>query len=242
MIASMLTALLLPPLIFVLLALLGGLLAWRGRRWAGLAAALACTGVLLLSTPALAGLLRWSLEREVAAPMAGAAPGAIIVLGAEVTRGTDGVRVGALTLERLRAGAALHRRTGLPLLVTGGVLQPGEPALGRLMAASLAEDFRTPARWVEPRAANTRENAELSAAMLAAEGISAAHVVSHGWHLPRARDAFARAGFTALAHPLREAPAPGFGPGEWVPRPTALRDSWFALREWAGRLVYELRG
>jgi hypothetical protein len=81
-------------------ALLGGLLAWRGRRRAGLAAALACTGVLLLSTPALAGLLRWSLEREVAAPAASAPPGAIIVL--EHARGAI-IRAGgvpALAVER----------------------------------------------------------------------------------------------------------------------------------------------
>ncbi|NDG51210.1 MAG: hypothetical protein EBY30_19755, partial [Rhodospirillales bacterium] len=38
-----------------------------------------------------------------------------------------GARVGGLTLERLQEGAALQRRTGLPLLVTAGVLSPGDP-------------------------------------------------------------------------------------------------------------------
>jgi len=242
MIAAALTALLLPPLLFALLGLGAGLLAWRRGARAGLVAALAAGLVLLLATPALAGLLRWSLEREVAAIPANAAPGAIIVLGAEVARGAEGLEVGALTLERLRAGAALHRRTGLPLLVTGGPLRPGETPLARLMARSLAEDFGAPARWVEPLAANTRDNARLSAAQLAAEGIAAAHVVSHGWHLPRARAAFARADFVALPHPVRRATLPDFGPGAWLPRPTALGESWLALREWAGRLVYELHG
>ena len=46
---------------------------------------------------------------------------------------------GFLTLDRLRAGAALHRRTGLPILVTGGSLQPDRPAIATVMADSLRD-------------------------------------------------------------------------------------------------------
>lgn len=242
MIASILTALLLPPLLFVLLALAGAVLGWRGRRGAALFTVLALLALLVFATPAMAGLLRWSLEREVAGHSDAAAPGAIIVLGAEITRGADGPQVGALTLERLRGGAALHRATGLPLLVTGGVLAEGDPPLAALMARSLAEDFGTPARWQEPRAADTQENAEFSVRILEAEGITRAHVVSHGWHLPRALDAFGRAGFAAVPHPLQVPRPYTWSWADWIPRPGPLVDSWYALREWAGRLVYALRG
>ena len=236
------TALLLPPLGLLLVALLAGLLAWRGRRLAGLLATGAALGVLLLATPAVAALLRWSLERELTSGPAAIVPGAIIVLGAEATHGPMGTAVGPLTLERLRAGAALHRATGLPILVTAGVLAPGDPPLAALMATSLAEDFRTPTRWVEPRAADTAQNARFSTALLRAAGIEAAYLVSHAWHLPRARAAFGRQGLPALAAPVRLGGAPLLGVTQWLPRADNLGESWFMLREWAGRAVYGWRG
>ena len=238
---QLLTALALPPVSPLLLAVVLGLMAWRGRRWAGLGAAGCALSVLLLATPAVSGALRWSLERETTAWPAVAAPGAIVVLGAEVARGLDGPRPGPLTLERLRAGAALFRATGLPLLVTGGVLAPGDPPIATLMARSLAEDFSTPARWVEPGAADTRGNARLSAAILAGEGIAAVHLVTHAWHLPRAGREFSMAGLAVLAAPVPRGREPGFGPSQWLPGAEGLAESWFSLREWTGRLAYALR-
>lgn len=239
---QVLTTFALPPVVLLLICIGCGLLAWRGSRRAGLSAALAAALILLLATPAVAGLLRWTLERELlTAPGTGAPPGAIIILGAEVSRGPGGATVGPLTLERLRAGAALHRRTGLPLLVTGGVLSAGDPALGALMARSLTDDFATPARWIEAQAADTRGNAAFSAAMLTAEGIGSAYVVSHAWHLPRARAAFARLGFGAWPAPIDFSRASVDKVSDWLPRADHLSESAFALREWAGRAVYALR-
>src|SRR3954447_7595012 len=149
---AVLTALLLPPLLLVLGALAGGLLAWR-RGWrSGLALAGAALGLLFLATPLCAGLLFASLEREVrpGQPMPDPAgiPAAIVILAAEAAYSQDIPEVGALTLERLRAGAALHRRTGLPILVSGGSGGAGETALAALMANSLAADFGVTASWV----------------------------------------------------------------------------------------------
>ena len=235
------TTLLLPPLALLLLCLVLALAAARGSRRAGLGAALAAFVLLLLATPAVAGLLRWSLEREVTTPALASPPAAIIVLGGDVARGVGGPTIGALTLQRLRAGAALQRRTGLPLLVTGGVLSPGDPALASLMASSLAEDFATPARWVEPLAADTRGNARFSTMMLQAQGINSAFLVTHAWHLPRAMAAFARAGLVVTPAPVLPRAAPSFAWRDWRPAPEQWGASWLALREWAGRVVYALR-
>lgn len=239
----MLTALLLPPLLLVLLALAGGVLAWAGRRWAGALAALSAAGLLLLATPMAEGWLIWSLEREARTrPMPGAAPpGAIVILGAESARGERGPEVGPMTLERLRAGAALHRRTGLPLLVTGGPLSPGAPPIASLMARSLESDFGVTARWVEPLAPDTRGNAQGSVALLRADGIGSALLVTHAWHMARAREAFDRLGFSVQGEPVRVSPPPTPVASSWVPRPDHLAGSWFALREWLGRLVYAFR-
>jgi len=239
-----LTVLVLPPVSLLLLGLACGVLAWRGSRRAGLCAALASLALLLLATPAVAGMLRWSLEREVVAMLAkpsAISPAAIIVLGGDVAHAQGGARVGGLTLERLQEGAALQRRSGLPLLVTAGVLSLGDPPLGQLMAASLARDFAAQARWVEAQAADTRGNAVLSAAMLRGDGIAAAYLVSHAWHLPRAMAAFARAGLPVLPAPVLLHPPPALGWEDWLPRPDQLGESWFALREWVGRIVYAIR-
>lgn len=240
---SVATALLLPPLGLVLLALFGALAAWRGHRaGAGLAAA-ACLALLALATPAAESTLRWSLEREAEqGPPPATPPAAIIILGAETARGAAGPTVGPMTLERLRAGAALARATGLPLLVTGGPVGRGQPPVAELMAASLAADFGLPPRWVEPLAGDTAGNARLSAALLRQAGVTSAFVVSHGWHLPRARGAFARAGLAVVAVPVRGALPSEFRPGDFVPRADHLAGSAWAIREWAGRAVYALRG
>lgn len=236
-------ALALPPLALALLALAGGLAAWRGWRLGGLLAAGAALGILVLATPFASDLLAASLEREAAAARAAVAPAAIVILSAEAARSAAGVDVGPLTLERLRAGAALHRRTGLPVLVSGGSLGPGEPALAALMARSLAEDFGVQARWQEARSRDTRENAAFSAALLQESGIGAAFVVTHGWHLPRALAAFDRHGFAAAPAPVRAARlVPGFGVPHFVPRADRLGLSWYVLREWTGRLAYAVRG
>jgi uncharacterized SAM-binding protein YcdF (DUF218 family) len=242
---ALLTTLLLPPVALVLACVAGGLLAWRGWRTGGLIVALAAGLQLALATPLCANLLAASLEREVmrdAAPLAGAPPpAAIIILGAEAVLGEAGSEVGPLTLERLRAGAALHRRTGLPLLVTGGPAWEGSPPLAMLMARSLTLDFGVTVRWLEPAAHDTRENAGFGAAMLQAAGIRSAYLVTHAWHMPRAQAAFARLGFATTAAPVRVDAPPRGEPAEFVPRADYWAESWYMLREWAGRLVYAIR-
>lgn len=239
-------AVLLPPLSLLWLGLLAGLLAWRGRRWAGLVAALAGLACLALATPLASGLLLASLERE--ARDAGPTPpglGAIIILAGDVAHGRAtepaSLTIGRLTLERLRDGAALHRATGLPILVTGGPIGPGQTPLGELMARSLRDDFQLPVRWVEVQARDTADNAARAKAMLHADGVGAAYLVTQAWHMPRARDAFTRLGFVVAAAPVRRNPLPMLDVTSLMPRGTHLADSWFVAHEWVGRLFYALR-
>ncbi|MBX9702332.1 MAG: YdcF family protein [Acetobacteraceae bacterium] len=240
---SVLTTLLLPPILLVLLCLVAGAL---GRRLLVVAGALL---LLALATPIVSGWLLVSLERAVprgpfaAPPGCEAGPGAIVILSGDIARGQDGTDVGPLTLERLRAGAALHRRTGLPILLSGGAFEPGGTPLAVLMRRSLVHEFDVPVRWLESRSADTAQNAAFSVAMLRAEGICAAWVVTHAWHLPRTLEAFARhPGVTALPAPVRFRRAPpGDEIADYIPRVDRWTDSWFALREWAGRLVYAIR-
>lgn len=228
--------LLVPPVNLAALALAAMLL---GRRRLAVAALVL---VLVLALPLVAGTLLAALEAP-APPPSGPPPQAIIILGGDV-RAVDGVPaddVGPLTLERLRAGAALARATHLPILVTGGVVDPDGPPVADLMATSLTTDFATPARWVESRAHDTWENARFSVAMLRAAGIGAAYVVTHPWHMRRALIAFAGTGIAVTPAPLPPDRLPQWHAGAFVPRVGAWRESYFALHEWIGCAWYVLR-
>jgi uncharacterized SAM-binding protein YcdF (DUF218 family) len=177
-------------------------------------------------------------------PPADHPPQAIVVLGAEVIRAHNeklGIRPGLLTLDRLRTAAALHRRTGLPILVTGGTTQPDTPAVGLVMAQSLTDDFQTPPRWVESKSSDTWQNARFSADILRAEGITSVYVVTHSWHMRRAVVAFQGTGLTVTAFPtsLDDPLEPDLY--DFLPRASGWQTGYFAVHEWIGYAWYRLR-
>src|SRR5207248_6922899 len=138
---------------------------WR-RKPLWLAVATAAIGCLYLAAmPVAAGLLIRSAEAIAAGEPRLASdgpPGAIIVFSADARRsGIPGVpdTVGPLTLERLAEAAKQQRRLDLPVLVSGGALDPADAPLATMMSRVLQEDFRIPVRWREERSRNTFENA-----------------------------------------------------------------------------------
>ena len=233
-----------PPMGFVML-LLASLLVTRyrprlGRRlsWVSLA------GLLLLATPAVSYSMLLALESGLpTTPPPDAPPQAIVVLGGDVIRAFQeplGVRPGLLSLDRERTAAAMHRRTGLPILVTGGPTQVGTPPVGLVMQQSLAEDFQTPPRWTESRSINTWQNARFSARILKAEGITSVYVVTHAWHMRRAVLAFKDTGLTVTAAPTDLDDPLGPDWTDFLPKTSAWQTCWFALHEWIGYAWYWL--
>jgi uncharacterized SAM-binding protein YcdF (DUF218 family) len=223
------------------LAGIAGLVLTRRRRRAGMIVVAASLGLLfILSLPIVSQALIVSLERGLPLePPRNDPPQAIVILSAEMQHtlgpGLD-VQVGPLTLQRLRAGAALERRTHLPILVSGGTLEEDEPPIAELMADSLRNDFGVPVRWIEDRSRNTWENASDSAAILEPLGIRSVYVVTHAWHEHRAMIAFGRTGLRMTAAPVQlDAMSAGA-----LPEVTAWSDSYYALHEWIGLAWYWL--
>ena len=173
-------------------------------------------------------------------------PQAIVVLSAGLRRSSTHAlqdTVGPLTLERLRRAAALQRATGLPLLVTGGKFDSYATSVAAAMTDSLTSDFGVPVRWVETASRNTFENAQFSAAILHPEDIRSVYLVTHPWHMPRAREAFERTGTAttpaAAAYSTSGVLAPTIN--DLIPNSRALEMSAYAIHEYVGRLWYQAR-
>lgn len=218
----------------------------RGR-WGRWLALLCLVGLLLLSLPIVSIPLLASLDVPPASPDGpppqASPPQAIVVLGGDIDRVPDppGAVLGSLSLERVRAGAALQRRSGLPVLVSGGTVDDLPVTIGLLMAESMTGDFGVPVRWTEATSPTTWENAEYSAAMLRADGISRVYVVTHAWHMRRSLLAFRRASIDAVPAPVRIDPWPRLRPGEFLPRTSAWVNSFYAMHEWVGLAYYTAR-
>lgn len=240
LIKKLLSALVLPPTGLLLAALFGLWLARRHPR-AGRGVALLAVGALLaLSLPPVADALVRSLEdhRPIAAADLARAQ-AIIVLGGgnyHAAPEYGGDTVSRYTLERIRYGAYLQRRSGLPILVTGGAPFGGRPE-GEAMKEAIERDFGGRVKWAENASRDTAENAAYSARLLQGAGITRIALVSQAWHLPRAVALFEAQGLEVFAAPTGFATQPPSIFAQALPSVRALNNSELALHEALGRLV-----
>ena len=186
-----------------------------------------------------------ALERNLPlSPPPDSPPQAIVILGGDVVRGgiqTAVLYIGPISLERLQTGSALSRRTGLPILVSGGSLREGDAPAAALMADSLINDFQVPVRWIEAGSRDTWENAQMSTIILREQGIRSIYVVTQAWHMRRAIMAFAAAGITATAAPPRLDRLLTPFAENFVPNVAGWQESYYALHEWIGCAYYALR-
>jgi len=202
-------SLLLPPVPWLLLTLVGArMLLWR-RGWGWLVVLVATAGIWLSASsavgewlqrsmlsppPALSGERIAALRRSMAVRPAVA----IVVLGGgrESTAPEYGVAsLSPLALERLRYGIWLGRQTNAPVMYSGGVGHAAQVGASEADVAAdiAAREFGRPLRWTESRSRDTRENAQYAATLLRESRIEKVVLVTHGWHIPRALRAFAAA-------------------------------------------------
>src|SRR5207244_775214 len=210
---------------------------WMSGRIPRAGRIVAWTGILLLlalSTPPVAFRLLRLVDTSAPLDVQRARSAqAIVILGGGVRRHAaeyGGDTLGHLTLERVRYGAQVARRIGLPVLVTGGSVFGGEPE-AKLMQAALEREFDVRVRWAEIRSRNTHENAVRSAEILRAEHISRIILVAHSFDIPRARAEFAAQGIEAIPAPTGIPSWEFDSPLDVLPSLAALQSSYFALYE-----------
>ena len=255
-----------PPGVVVVMLLLT-FLAYLRRAWLGAGMLVLSTAMLVaLSLPLTAhwlmvGLQNFAKPPELV-PMAEKGPQAslyvlkdsakepveaIVVLGAGRTPEAPEYdfqdTVNSTALERVRYAAFLQRKTGLPVLVSGG--SPGGEATTEadFMQKILNEEFRVPVKWVERESRTTLENARYSQALLSAAKVRHVYLVTQAWHMRRAALAFESVG-------IRVTPAPtGFIALErnanayhaYLPSATGMQITALALRERLGHIWYGIK-
>lgn len=251
------TALLLPPVPFLLFILIGArlILPRRGLGWT--IVVLSVAGLWLTSSIGLGRAVEQAVLhvpaamspdriKELKAEAKGKSDYAIVILGggAEAFAPEYGVsNLGAYSMERLRYGLWLARETGIPAGFSGGMGHAaGQGAPEAEVASRIAsQDFNRPLKWTEDRSRDTRENALHTIPLMKKAGITHIVLVTHGYHMPRAKRAFDEAaqgsGIVIEAAPMGlaariEAPAL-----DWLPTGYGYFRSRSAMREMVGRLL-----
>jgi uncharacterized SAM-binding protein YcdF (DUF218 family) len=257
---------LMPPGIFIAVMLVVGIrwfyfaaITGRGQRSAQKGHAARASGMLLLAGMLYLTNLPWvantssywiedqtkALELDESGHARVGNAQAIVILG-------GGLRTQALeskvpevpswrTLERLTFGARIARESGLPVLVSGGVMPwrvSGSEAAA--MQRSLELDFSVKAKWIEDQSLDTRENAKFSAQMLKADGVTKILLVTHASHMPRSQAAFEAEGLIVRAAPTSFASRTPNNVLTWLPSAAAGARIFDNLHEIVGMLWYRL--
>jgi uncharacterized SAM-binding protein YcdF (DUF218 family) len=205
--------------------------------------------LVLLAVPAVAYRLRGGLEWQY--PALAERPDdadAIVVLGSGAVA-ADGPRVSAdldkSGLDRcLRAAEVYHEGKPCPVVVSGGQVDPGQPASAEAMRDVLirlgvaAEDV-----VLEDRSRSTFGNAAECARLLRERGLHRVVLITDATHLPRAVGCFRKQGVDVVpcGCQYRATPHSGNRYG-FVPSANAEVDSQRSCHEWLGLAWYWLTG
>jgi uncharacterized SAM-binding protein YcdF (DUF218 family) len=128
-------------------------------------------------------------------------------LGGGVETGQpDGIQqLQSTALDRLRHGIELSRKTGIPLMVTGGKgwgAKSGSQDEAEISKRVAQEAFYFEVQWTESKSRDTLENASNTKELLSKQGISKIALVTHSWHMPRSLNAFQKVGLEVTPAPM----------------------------------------
>jgi uncharacterized SAM-binding protein YcdF (DUF218 family) len=239
---------LLPPAIFVLLLLW---LAWRLHKKNARLAGRACLLALLLYAasirPAAEMLLR---PLEYAYPLPLSASGdVIVVLGGgsladvPLPQGWSG-QVTDGPAQRLLGAYVLQRRSGLPVIASGGEVFRGNGAEAQIMRDVLVSLGMAPDKVVaEAKSLNTQQNAEFTASLLRQYDWQRPVLVTSAFHMRRAVEEFKRAGVAVTPYPVGYSVLRSkyWNVLSWVPSADGLYGTSLALKEYLGLAALKLR-
>src|SRR5665213_744095 len=236
---------LVPPTVLILLSAAGAWLTlWHPRVGVTVAIIITTTLLYVAALPVVAARMLEDVEIAPPGPPEFSAAQAIVVLGGGVPRG-NGAEVpdtlGPWSLQRIYLAAQAYRRLKLRVAVSGRRVGGAHASEAILMKQALEEDFGVPVTWTEDQSRTTHENALYSAKLLQAHRVTTVVLVTHAWHMRRAVWSFERAGLHAIPWPAPRTYDEADRIDDYLPRTSALLDSYHALHEAIGLAYYRLR-
>lgn len=207
-------------------------------------------GFYVLSTPIVANRLLMNLLEPYVDKISVNQNQAIVLLGSGLRNNATefsetNFTLSSKALERVRYAAKLGHETGLPILVSGGqVFKSDAPSEATVMAQALENEFHIPVKWQENQSRNTAENAIFSREMLQPLKIDKILLVTHAFHMKRAKIEFEKVGFNVQIAPtayLSSTNKDELTIFDFLPSAQAMLNSTLALHEYMGLLWYKLR-
>ncbi len=240
----------LPPGIFILIALLG-LIIYRWCRRSGLLLIIiSILSLWLGSMPVVAYNLIEALQnRYPALKINHSSPqifthGAIVVLGSGVgisVEKNNELAVTETTLNRLYYGVRLHKQLHLPLVVSGGPDKGASVSEADLMLKVLHDDFQIESAIREDKSITTSDEAKFLVSILKENHIDGVYLVTNAWHMPRSVESFTRAHIRVIPAPMGyQVYDHDYTLLSFLPNIQALHTTTIALHEWIGIFWYRM--
>ncbi len=169
----------------------------------------------------------------------------IIVLGGGITENVPDLSSTSFlkndALARLVEAFRIYRRTGAPIMCTGGKVFSDRSEAR--VAAEILKDFgvKESGIIIEDRSRDTYENAKYSFKICSEKGFSDIVLVTSAYHLPRAVMAFEKAGFKNIkpfGAAYKSTLKPQYRFCDFLPG--QLQDFSSALREYFGLIFYKI--
>jgi len=240
---------LLPPMLFLILALIGLGISMMWKKLGVAVAAGSLVLMLLFSMPVVTGMLMSGLQTYPAITEQNLKKAlndadALVVLGGGQRRMTPEFEqdtVSEYTLERVRYAAWLAKRTGLPLIISGGKRSKDSLPVSELMQEVLQKEFVAIVDDIETTSRNTFENARYTAEVLNKHKMKKIALVTHAWHMPRAKKAFEHFDIQVIPAPTAfYGQSKTLSVSDFIPSTNALNYSNIAFREIVGQFWYDL--
>ena len=250
---NILQTILLPPGLSIAMIIVGLVLISRYYATGKILLLLGFSLLIILSLPIAAQGLNQLLEQDKAltiSELKNSKAKVIIVLGAgryknaiEYEDQTDSISANALA--RLSYAAYLHKKTKIPMLLSGGSPRGEMLSEATIMQTALNNKFQLKAKWLDKNSSNTWNNAKYSSEILKPLQIENIILVTHAVHLPRARMAFEHFGLKVTAAPLgfraRNKKEDDYTILDVLPSAHAMSSSSAALHEFIGYIWYRVR-
>ncbi len=229
---KLLSLILLPPTLFIILFLIIAVIS--KRRVVSLLAFFGAFGLYLLSVEPVKDMLYKPLEEAYPVPREVQADALVVLGGGSYNTGI----LKEDSMKRLLTGFILHKRYGLPIILSGGA------SIGKLPEAEVMkqvlEELGVDKKEIitEVRSRDTLENAKYVKEICKERNFKKIVLITSAYHMRRAVETFRRAGLETIPYPTDFKQDKSYNLYSFIPRMSVLNDSYKALREHLGGLAY----